>query len=229
MEENLKSKKIKSFILTVDGKSASGKSTAAHLLGKYFHVPVLQSGLIYRWAAKKLLENRPKNRISYLRKHLPKLNYNSLEKINLHTPEISKYSAIIARYLAVRKLVKKKQKSWVQSNKNHCVVEGRDSHYIFPNAFTKFYLKANLNTAALRRFKELKKKQRKINFKEVKKDLKERDYSDTTRKHSALTLTKDHVVIRSDIYNKAQMIKKMSKIVERKIKIKYGIENRDCK
>ena len=98
----MKSKKIKSFILTVDGKSASGKSTAAHLLGKYFHLPVLQSGLIYRWAAKKLLENRPKDGISYLRKYLPKLNYNSLKKINLHTPKISKYSAVIARYLAVR-------------------------------------------------------------------------------------------------------------------------------
>ena len=52
--------------------------------------------------------------------------------------------------------------------------------------------------------------------------MKERDYSDTTREHSPLTLAKDHVVIRSDIYNKSQMIKKMSKIVERKIKIKYG-------
>ena len=155
-------------------------------------------------------------------KYLPKLNYNSLKKINLHTPKISKYSAVIARYLAVRKVVKKKQKSWVQSNKNHCVVEGRDSHLIFPNAFTKFYLKANLNIAALRRFRELKKKQKKITLKEVKKDLKKRDYSDTTRKHSPLTLAKDHVVIRSDIYNKSQMIKKMSKIVERKIKIKYG-------
>jgi len=225
----LKLKKIKSFILTVDGKSASGKSTAAHLLGKYFCVPVLKSGLIYRWAAKKLLEKEPKDRISYLRKHLPKLNYNSLKKINLHTPEISKYSAVIARYLAVRKLVKKKQKSWVQSNKSHCVVEGRDCNIIWPHAFTKFYLKANLNTAALRRFKELKKKEKKITLKEVKKDLKERDYSDTTRKHSALTLAKDHVVIRSDIYNKVQMIKKMSKIVEKRIRSKYGIGNRDCK
>jgi len=222
LEENLKSKKIKSFILTVDGKSSSGKSTAAKLLSKEFRIPHLSSGLLYRWAAKKLLENKPKDKISYLRKHLPKLNYNSLKKINLHTPEISKYSAVIARHLAVRKVVKKKQKSWVQSNKSHCVVEGRDSHLIFPNAFTKFYLKANLNTAALRRFKELKKKQKKITLKEVKKDLKKRDYSDTTRKHSPLTLAKDHVVIRSDIYNKSQMIKKMSKIIERKIKIKYG-------
>ncbi len=215
-------KKIKNFILTVDGKSSSGKSTAAKLLAKKFRIPHLSSGLLYRWAAKELLENKPKNKISYLKKNLLKKNYSNIKKINLHTPQISKYSAIIARILAVRKVIKKIQKSWVKKNKNRCVVEGRDSHLIFPNALVKFYLKASLSTAAIRRFKDLKKKERKITLKEVKKDLIKRDYSDTTRKHSPLILSRDHVVIRSDIYNKSQMIKKMSKIVEEKIKSKYG-------
>ena len=98
------------------------------------------------------------------------------------------------------------------------VVEGRDSHLIFPNALVKFYLKANLNTAALRRFKELRKKNRKITLKKVKKDLRKRDYSDTTRKHSPLILTKDHVVIRSDKYDKSQMLKKMCGVIESKMK-----------
>ena len=80
----------------------------------------------------------------------------------MHKPEISAYSAIIARILAVRMIVKKTQKSWVQKNKKYCVIEGRDSHLIFPNALVKFYLKSNLNTAALRRFKDLRKKNRKI-------------------------------------------------------------------
>ena len=54
--ENLRYKKIKSFILTVDGKSSSGKSTAAKLLSKKFAIPHLSSGLLYRWAAKKIIE-----------------------------------------------------------------------------------------------------------------------------------------------------------------------------
>ena len=206
----------------MDGKSSSGKSTAAKLLAKEFQIPHLSSGLLYRWAAKKILDKNPKNKISYLRKCFKKFNYNSLKKINLHRPDISAYSAIIARILAVRIIVKKTQKSWVQKNKKCCVIEGRDSHLIFPNAFVKFYLKANLNTAALRRFKELRKKNRKITLKEVKKDLKKRDYSDSTRKHSPLILAKDHVVIRSDILNKSKMVKKMSEVVEKKLKQKYG-------
>ena len=196
------------------------------LLSKEFRIPHLSSGLLYRWGAKKILDKKPKNKISYLKKCFKKFNYNRLKKINLHKPEVSNYSAIIARILAVRIIVKKAQKSWVQKNKKRCVVEGRDSHLIFPNALVKFYLKANLNTAALRRFKELRKRHAKITFKQVKKDLRKRDYSDTTRKHSPLILVKDHVVIRSDILNKSNMLKKMSEMVEKKLKEKYGFRNK---
>ena len=224
--ENLKLKKIKSFILTVDGKSSSGKSTAAKLLSKKFKIPHLSSGLLFRWAAKIILDYKPKNKVSYLKKRFNKFNYNNIKKINLHSPNISTYSAKIAKILEVRKIIKKTQKTWVHKNNKHCVVEGRDSHTIFPQALVKFYLRANLNTAALRRFKELKRKNRKITIKEVKKDLRKRDYSDTTRKHSPLILAKDHVVIRSDILNKPDMVKKMSKKVEEKLVKKYGVRNK---
>ena len=224
--ENLKLKKIKSFILTVDGKSSSGKSTAAKLLSKKFKIPHLSSGLLFRWAAKIILDYKPKNKVSYLKKRFKKFNYNNIKKINLHSPNISEYTAKIAKILEIRKIIKKAQKNWVHKNNKHCVVEGRDSHTIFPQALVKFYLKANLNTAALRRFKELKKKNRKITIKEVKKDLRKRDYSDTTRKHSPLILAKDHVVIRSDILNKPNMVKKMSKKVEEKLVKKYGVRNK---
>ena len=224
--ENLKLKKIKSFILTVDGKASSGKSTAAKLLSKKFKIPHLSSGLLFRWAAKIILDYKPKNKVSYLKKRFNKFNYNNIKKINLHSPNISEYTAKIAKILEIRKIIKKAQKNWVHKNNKHCVVEGRDSHTIFPQALVKFYLRANLNTAALRRFKELKRKNRKITIKEVKKDLRKRDYSDTTRKHSPLILTKDHVVIRSDILNKPNMVKKMSKNVEQKLLKKYGIRNK---
>ena len=224
--ENLKLKKIKSFILTVDGKASSGKSTAAKLLSKKFKIPHLSSGLLFRWAAKIILDYKPKNKVSYLKKSFKKFNYNNIKKINLHSPNISEYTAKIAKILEIRKIIKKAQKNWVHKNNKHCVVEGRDSHTIFPQALVKFYLRANLNTAALRRFKELKRKNRKITIKEVKKDLRKRDYSDTTRKHSPLILAKDHVVIRSDILNKPDMVKKMSKKVEEKLVKKYGVRNK---
>ena len=51
---------------TVDGKSGSGKSTAAKGLARRLKIPYLSSGLLYRFAAKKLIENKPKNKISFL-------------------------------------------------------------------------------------------------------------------------------------------------------------------
>ena len=62
----MKLKKIKSFIITVDGKGGSGKSTAAKLLSKRLGIPHLSSGRLYRWSAKKLLEDKPKDKILYL-------------------------------------------------------------------------------------------------------------------------------------------------------------------
>ena len=219
----MKSTKVKNLIITVDGKSSSGKSTAAKLLSKKLQIPMLSSGALYRWAAKKILENKPKDKISYLKKIFPKLNHSNLKKINLHTPEISKHSATIARILAIRKIIKKNQKSWVKKNKDRCIVEGRDSHLIFPKALIKFYLKTNLSIAAIRRFKELKKRKGKITFKEVRKDLKRRDYSDTTRRFGRLKISKDHVVIRTDVLNtRKKMVDKMSKEIEKKLLLKYG-------
>ena len=57
MSQNLKS------LYTVDGKSGSGKSTAASGLSKRLKIPYLSSGRLYRIAAKKLIENKPKNKI----------------------------------------------------------------------------------------------------------------------------------------------------------------------
>ena len=119
----------------------------------------------------------------------------------------------------VRKEMKKTQKSWVQRNKNRCIVEGRDSHVIFPNAFVKFYLKTNLNTAALRRFKELRKKKRKITLKTVKTDLKQRDYADTNRRFGRLKLAKDHVLVRTNILNRKEMVAKMAKEIDKKLRL----------
>ena len=47
-----------------------------------------------------------------------KLNYKKLNKINLHTPEISKQSATIAKIYKVRKILKKFQINFAKKHKN---------------------------------------------------------------------------------------------------------------
>jgi len=218
----LKNRK-KSLLITVDGPGGVGKSTAAKALAKKYKVPYLTSGLCYRWAAKILIEKKPKNKISFIKKQFSKLNYNQLKKLNLHTPEISSFSAIIAKKLSLRQIVKRWQKDFVyKKNNGNAVVEGRDSHLIFRKAMVMFYLKANLATKAKRRYLELKKKNIKTTLKQVKVELLARDSLDIQRKHSPLILSRNHVVIATDILNQSKMIKKMSKEIDKRLLLRDG-------
>ena len=94
---------------------------------------------------------------------------------------------------------------------------------ILPKADIKFFFKCDLSTAAKRRFKELKKKNKKIKFQIVKKQLQIRNFRDLSRKNSPLLKSPDAVIVNTGKLRKIpQMIKKMSEVMEGKIKNKYG-------
>ena len=52
-------KSIKNLIINIDGSSGSGKTTAAKLIGKKYRLSVLYSGLLFRFAALKLIQDNP--------------------------------------------------------------------------------------------------------------------------------------------------------------------------
>ena len=209
--------------ISCDGGAATGKSTGAKMISKKYKLRFLSSGLLYRYAGYLILKFKPKNKISFLRKKFKKLNYNKLSKINLHTQEISNYSAVIAKENKIRKILKIFQINFSKKNKN-CCIEGRDiSTKILPNSDLKFFFKCNLNIAAKRRYKELKKSNTKIKLKDVKKSLKIRNILDTKRKNSPLLRHIDSVEIDTGKLNKQAMLAKMSKYVKKILDIKYGI------
>ncbi len=216
--------KYKNNILQIscDGGAATGKSTGAKMLSKKFKLKFLSSGLLYRYASYLILKKNPKNKINFLKKKFAKLNYKKLGNINLHSVKISEHSALIAKINSIRKILKKFQVNFAKKNK-HCCIEGRDiSTKILPNSDLKFFFKCNLNIAAQRRYKELKKNNSKIKVKDVKKALKMRNLSDTRRKNSPLLKHRDSIVIDTGKLSKQEMLTKMSKCVERILKIKYG-------
>ena len=216
----------KIFQVSCDGGAATGKSTGAMLISKKYKLKFLSSGLLYRYASFLLIKYEPKNKINFLRKKFKKLNYKGLSKINLHTIEISKQSAIIAKVYKIRQILKDFQTNFAKKNKN-CCIEGRDiSTKILPNSDVKFFFKCNLDIAAFRRYKELKKNNKKIKLKEVKKALRIRNNHDINRKSSPLLKHRDAIEIDTGKLNKKAMVKKMSQNMERIIKIKYGNRTR---
>ena len=214
--------KNKNIQISCDGGAATGKSTGARLISKKYGLKFLSSGLLYRYAGFLLLRYNPKNKIKFLKKKFKYLDYSKIKKNNLHTPEISEYTSIIAKNNNIRKILKKYQTNFAIKYKN-CCIEGRDiSTKILPNSDLKFFFKCNLSTASLRRYKELKKINSKIKLKDVKKALRIRNLADSKRKNSPLLKHRDSIEIDTGKLNKQAMLAKLSKNVERVLKKKYG-------
>ena len=214
--------KNKIIQISCDGGAATGKSTGAKMISKKYKLKFLSSGLLYRYASFLLIKHKPKNQINFLKQKFKNLNYKKINTINLHTPEISKKTSNIAKINKVRKILKTFQKKFSNKFKN-CCIEGRDiSTKILPNSDVKFFFICNLNTAALRRYKELKKKDNKIKFNDVKKALRIRNNHDIKRKNSPLLKHRDAIEIDTGKLNKRSMLKKMSKYVDKLVKKKYG-------
>ena len=212
----------KTLKITCDGGAATGKTTGAKLIAKKYKLKFLSSGLLYRYASYLIINKKPKNKITFLKKKFRVLNYKKITNLNLHTPKISTQSAIIAKELSIRNILKKYQKKFISKNKR-CVLEGRDaSTKILPTSDLKFFFICNLNVAARRRYNELKSKNFKVKFSNVKNALKLRNILDKKRKHSPLKKHKNAIVVDTGKLNKRKMLIKMSSNVDKFFKNKYG-------
>ena len=215
-------KKIKgALIISCDGGASSGKTTGAKIIAKKYKLKFLSSGLLYRYAGYLILKYNPKNKTSFLKNRIKKVNLKTLEKLDLNTQIISEYTSKIAKIKKIRDVLKSYQVAFSKKNKR-CIIEGRDiSTEILPNSDIKFFFTCDLENASLRRYKDLKKINPKIKLKEVKKSIKLRNLRDKNRKHSPLLKHRDALEIHTGKLNKKHMIKKMSVYIEKVLKNKY--------
>ncbi len=215
-------KRNKFIQISCDGGAATGKSTGAKMIAKKYNLKFLSSGLLYRYAAYIILKYQPTNKILFLKKKFKNLSYKKIEKINLQSPKISEYSAEIAKQNSIRNILKKYQLDFSSKNKS-CCIEGRDiSTKILPDSDIKFFFKCSLEIAAKRRYQDLRKLNSKIKLKDVKKALRIRNISDTKRKNSPLLKHRDSIEIDTGKLDKHEMLTKMTKFVEIRLKKKYG-------
>ena len=207
--------RLKKLIIACDGESASGKSTAAKLVSKKYKLLLINSGLLYRYCSKLIIQHKPKKMISFLKKKFKNISYRKISKQKLHSEEISNHVAILAKNKQVREIVNKMQIRIIKTNKRICV-EGRDiaSKILArnPKYDIAFYFKCSLEIAAYRRWLDIKKI---VPLREVKKSLKMRTALDKKRKNSPLIRVKDAILIRSDRLNKNQVLVKMSKMIDK--------------
>ncbi len=207
--------KFNKLIIACDGESASGKSTAAKLVSKKYKLLLINSGLLYRYCSKLIINHKPKNVLSFLKNKFKKVSYKKISNLKLHTEEISNHVAIIAKNKQIRKIVNNYQLKIIKKNKKICV-EGRDiaSKILSkkPKYDLAFYFRCNYKTASYRRWIDIKKK---VPLVDVRKSLRMRTSMDKNRKNSPLIKVKDAILIRTDRLSKRQVLLKMSQYIDK--------------
>ena len=218
----MKLKKNIKLLVTADGGAASGKTTGAKMISKKYGLNFLSSGLLYRYVSYKLLSKKNiKNKSIYLKSITKNITPNKLKNNKLFHPKVTQQAAVIAKAKNIRNLLKKYQRKFAKQRL--VCIEGRDiGTVICPKADIKIFFKCSLNIKAKRRLNDLKKINKKITLREVKKALKKRDLIDTKRKNSPLRLPLSAYIVDTSKIDKKQMLKKLSRIVDKKLLIKYG-------
>ena len=101
----------KSLIIACDGEAASGKSTGAKLISKKYKLLLINSGLLYRYASKLIIDHNPKNQIQFLKRKFNKINYKNITKLNLHNQKIDEHVGPLAKIKSVRLIMQNTQKN----------------------------------------------------------------------------------------------------------------------
>ena len=81
----------------------------------------------------------------------------------------------------------------------------------------KFYITANIQTRAIRRYKEYQKLNKKISYNQVLTSLKKRDFSDKNRKYGKLKKTSDSILLNTSKDSIKSCFKKIKAIMDRKL------------
>ena len=208
---------LNKIIIAIDGTSSTGKSTLAKRLSKKLDYIYIDSGAMYRaltyyaiqqkyiskshFDKSKLINDIPNVHIDFRNNstnnnfevHLNGIPYEN----NIRSLEVSNLVSEIATLDSLRKQMVRVQHS-LGINKG-VIMDGRDiGTVVFPNAELKFYLEANTDLRAKRRFDELFLIDKKITYNEVLENIKLRDNQDINRKHSPLKKADDAVLINTD-------------------------------
>jgi len=214
-------KKIK-IKVGIDSPVAAGAGTISKLIAKNYKLLYLDTGKIYRFMARQIIDRKPENKLKFLKKISRNINLNELKRRNLLDEDVARLASQIAKDLKVRNLVVRFQRrlAYHPPNKyNGSILDGRDiNSKIIKDADFKFYITANIKERAKRRFKEYKSLNKKVKFSEIFKNLKKRDLEDRTRRHSKLKKTKDSILINTTNLSIRESFLKVKKIMDRKLK-----------
>lgn len=214
--------------IAIDGTAASGKGTLGRNLSVKYGFPHLDTGLMYRAVAfKLLLQNniKMKNLESLSCKVAEDLDLCKMNSQELRSEETGSMASKIANFSQLREILKFKQVEFANINKQKyggCVLDGRDiGTVILPNADFKFFITASIEIRAKRRLLEkniscLQDNDVECMLQSLIKDISLRDKSDKNRLLSPMLPAEDSFIIDTSLIDADNLTSIAIKIIEGK-------------
>ncbi len=216
-------KRINIITVAIDSPAAAGAGTQAKLIAREYNLLYLDTGKIYRYIGNLKLKQKKKFSYNLIKKKINKINFKDLNNLELLSDRVATSASIISKDKKIREIVRSFQHNCAYNppyKYSGSVLDGRDiTSVIMKKAMFKFYITANINIRAKRRYDEYKKMKKKITYNQVLKSLKNRDYLDINRKYSPLKKTKDSILINTSKLSKKACFRKIKAIIDGKLNI----------
>ncbi len=217
--------------IALDGPSGSGKSSVAKAVSKKLGIVYVDTGALYRSVGYyvKTKGKDPKNAeaVSAL---LPEINLdvkyeNGVQCVYLNgenlgdkirQPEISMYASAVSAIPAVREFLLEAQKSIAR--KNNVIMDGRGiGTVILPDAEVKIFMTASNEARAKRRYEELIAKNVEVKYKDVLREMIERDENDRSRSVAPAVPADDAIIFDNSEYDLEASIARVLEIIKEKV------------
>jgi CMP/dCMP kinase len=205
------------MIIAVDGPAASGKGTIARALAKHFGLPHLDTGLLYRAVAWRVLKEGldPAREADVVA--VCDFDEAVLAEPELRNDAIGKTASVVSAHPLVRAALLQRQKRFA-NQPGGAVLDGRDiGTVIAPDADAKLFVKATPNIRAKRRHAELRANGVDVSLDKVLADIRARDDRDSRRAEAPLRQAHDAAGLDTSFLSIESAVQKAIALVEARI------------
>jgi cytidylate kinase len=218
------------MIIAIDGPSGAGKSTLGKRLASAFDLIYLDTGAMYRAVGLAVVRAGIDLDNSEAISELAKTSKIELKGVGenrrifldredvtqiIRNNKISHLASLVSAIPGVRDNLVARQQEIGRSAPHGAVLDGRDiGTVVFPDADFKFFLTADPEHRAERRYREDIERGRETTYKKTLEEIIERDERDATREHSPLRKADDAIVIDTSSLNIEEVFEKMSSFIK---------------
>ncbi|MBT3238957.1 MAG: (d)CMP kinase [Rhodospirillaceae bacterium] len=192
-------------LIAIDGPAAAGKGTLAKRLAAHFDLQLLDTGLLYRGVARKVLDagvevaDNPEAYAKIAGETARGLVAADLEVDGLRTDETAQAASRVSAVPEVRAALLAFQRDFADTppyDGKGAVLDGRDiGTVVCPDAPVKLFITASTEVRAKRRLKELQDRGVEAIYAGVLEDMQQRDARDQGRDASPLVPAEDSFLL----------------------------------